>query len=102
MSGVSQGDLVKVGRYTGIFLVVSKNAYIRATGKLHISPVLPLEEEGPLHIAVHGVNGNRGVVVCEQIKMIDPSKRGVQRIDRIPYGEIMNISDAIQGVFEYA
>jgi mRNA interferase MazF len=40
-------------------------------------------------------------VVCEQIKLIDPGSRSCKRIDRLSYGQLMNISDALQGIFEY-
>lgn len=101
MTEFSQGDLVRIAGYKELFLVVSKNAYIKSTGMIHVSPVLSRCEEGPLHIAVHGNKGSTGTAVCEQIKLMDPSKRGIRTEDRIPYQELMNISDAIQGIFEY-
>ena len=57
--------------------------------------------EGPLHIKVRGVKDTSGTAICEQLKLIDPSARSCKRIDRVPYHMIMNVSDAIQGIFEY-
>jgi len=97
----SQGDIVKVSGMNGMFVIVSKNAYIRSTCTAHVCPIIPRVKDGPLHIVVSGVNKTNGTVICEQIKLIDLYKRGINRVDRLAYGDIMNISDAIQGVFEY-
>ncbi len=102
MKDLSQGDIVKVSGYTGKrFIIVSKNAFIKYTGVLHICPLLSKVPEGPLHIHVKGIKDTEGTAVCEHIKLIDPSARGVNRIDRLRYEDVMNISDAIQGIFEY-
>ena len=68
MNDFSQGDIVKIVGFRSSFLVVSKNAFIRAAHMFHV---------------------------------IDPDARGCRRIDRLSYGNLMNISDALQGIFEY-
>ena len=82
-------------------LVVSKNEFIKKTGVFHVCPLLENYAEGPLHIKVRGVKDTSGTAICEQLKLIDPSARSCKRIDRVPYHMIMNVSDAIQGIFEY-
>ena len=101
MQDLSQGDIVKLGGYKDLFLVVSKNAYLRVTDMIHVCPVSPRIKEGPLHICINGKQGTKGVVLCEQIRLVDAATRGAQRIDRLSYGDIMEVSDAIQGIFEY-
>ena len=102
MIDMYQGDIVRINGFgKRHFVVVSKNAFIKAAGVIHVCPMMDSIPEGPLHIAVTGRNSVSGVVVCEQLKLIDPSARGCSRIDSLQYGDIMNISDAIQGVFEY-
>lgn len=96
-----QGDVIKIHRFKEAFLIVSKNAFIKATNVFHVCPMIKNYQEGPLHIKVRGKNGTEGVTICEQMKLIDPSVRGCNRVDRIPYEMVMNISDAIQGIFEY-
>ena len=97
-----QGDIIKINGFAKkLFVVVSKNAFIRATGVFHVCPFMEGVPDGPLHIAAAGRNNNAGTVICEQIKLIDPSARRCVRIDSLLYGDIMNISDAIQGIFEY-
>ena len=97
-----QGELIRIEGWKGrLFIVVSKNAFIRATGCFHICPVLKELPEGPLHTRIRGKNGTEGIAVCEQLKLIDPAKRSCTRKDSLPYAQIMNLSDALQGIFEY-
>ena len=42
-----------------------------------------------------------GYVQCEKIALLDLSVRGYKIIDSMPLSELINISDAIQGIFEY-
>lgn len=100
MTEFSQGDIIKIRGFDNPFLIVSNNAFIRATNFFHVCPVLQTDK-GALHIELTGKNGTKGVAVCEQIKLIDPAARNCRRIDRLSYNENMNISDAIQGIFEY-
>ena len=95
MMNFSQGDIIKISNLKDAMLVVSKNEFIKKTGVFHVCPLLENYAEGPLHIKV------RGTAICEQLKLIDPSARSCKRIDRVPYHMIMNVSDAIQGIFEY-
>ena len=101
MTVFSQGDIVKIRGFRNLFLIVSKNAFIAATHMFHVSPILTQTAKGPLHISVKGVGGTEGIVICEQIKLIDPEARSCSRQDRLSYGALMDISDAIQGIFEY-
>ena len=101
MQGFSQGDIIKINGFRSSFLIVSKNAFIRAVNMFHVCPLLSGVQEGPLHIHVAGVDETEGVVICEQIKLIDPASRYCKRIDRLSYGTLMNISDALQGICEY-
>ena len=102
MTSFYQGDIIRISGFgQKLFVVVSKNAFIRATGAFHVCPLMTDTPEGPLHIAVTGKNSVSGAVICEQMKLIDPLARGCSRQDSLAYGDIMNISDAIQGIFEY-
>ena len=58
-------------------------------------------QAGPLHIQVIGKRGEGGTVICEQIKAIEPRARGCNRVDSLTYEDILNVSDAVQGIFEY-
>ena len=98
----NQGDILKIdGLSDKLFIIVSTNAFIKATGAFHVCPFLSNIPEGPLHISVRGKNNTFGTVICEQIKLIDPSNRNCNKYDYISYEDLMNISDTIQGLFEY-
>ena len=97
MKNYSQGDVIKITGFKNLFLVISKNSFIKKTSVFHVCPVLDPYPAGPLHIPVD----KYGTVICEQIKLIDPNERACSQKGRISYNEIMNISDAIQGIFEY-
>ena len=97
----SQGDVIKISGYRNRFLIVSKNAFITATHVFHVCPLSAPAEAGPIHIPICGKNGFTGTAICEQLKLIDPNARSCSREDSLPYGQIMEISDVIQGLFEY-
>ncbi len=101
MKDFFQGDIIKIIGYSNEFLIVSNNAFVKAVKGFHICPVIKNLKEGPTHIKIEGIQGTKGTVVCEQIKFIDYTVRNCSRIDRITYGDIMTVSDVLQGIFEY-
>jgi mRNA interferase MazF len=102
MTELFQGDIIKINGFKKqLFVIVSKNAFIKATGLFHVCPMIQGIPAGPIHIQVKGKNGESGTVICEQIKAIDPMARGCNRVDLLAYEDIMNVSDAVQGIFEY-
>jgi len=102
MNEFYQGDIIKISGFKKqLFVIVSKNAFIKATGIFHVCPILPAVPAGPIHISICGKKGESGTVICEQIKAIDPNARGCNRVDILACEDIMNVSDVIQGIFEY-
>ena len=102
MKDYAQGDIISVSSYQNRFVIISKNAFIRAAGVFHVCPLIAEGAPGPLHISVKGVvHHTAGTVICEQIKLIDPEKRSCRRLDRLSYSDVMEVSDALQGIFEY-
>ena len=102
MNNFFQGDIIKIAGFKKqLFVIVSKNAFIKATGIFHVCPLISGIQAGPIHIPVNGKNGASGTVICEQIKAIDPTARGCNRVDLLAYDDIMNVSDTVQGIFEY-
>lgn len=55
---------------------------------------------GPLHIWM-ATDEIEGYIQCEKLALLDLSVRGCKKVDRLPISEIINVSDAIQGIFEY-
>lgn len=99
MKEAYQGDILHVEGVRGNVIVASTNRF-NHSGVVIACPVLREGEPGPLHIEVHG-NEIYGVVICEQLKSLDLSARGFSKVDEISLGEIMEVSDAIQGIFDY-
>jgi len=101
MKEFSQGDIVKVDGYRNLFVITSNNAFIRQVGMFHVNPLINDLPAGPIHAPVKGRKGSTGTLVCEQMKLIDPQVRSCSIKDHLPYSQIMEVSDIIQGLFEY-
>lgn len=63
-------------------------------------PIIKNSTAGPLHIWM-STEENEGYIQCEKLALLDMSFRGYKKVDRLPISEMVNISDAIQGIFEY-
>ena len=94
-----QGDILKIEHIKKPVLVVSKN-FFNQTYEIIGCPIYEKGEEGPLHIRIKTKDSD-GIVQCEKMTLLDMSIRGYSKIDRIPYPDIINITDAIQGIFDY-
>lgn len=101
MREFSQGDVIKINGFRALFLITSKNAFIKNEKMFHVCPIVETDLINPLHISIKGKEGIVGTVICEELKLIDPEARNCSKVDRINYGMVMYISDAIQGMFEY-
>ena len=94
-----QGDIIKVENHKNPVLVVSKD-YFNQTGEIIGCPILNNGSTGPLHIMING-NNVEGIVHCENMKLLDMNARGYTVIDRINMSLIIDITDAIQAIFDY-
>lgn len=96
---IEQGDIITVERMRGCFLVVSKN-FFNATEQAILCPIVRDTFIDPLHVKIR-TNEAEGIVMCEQMRMVDLRYRGYKKIGRIPYADIIDITDIIQGIFDY-
>ena len=99
MRKISQGDILKVDGIRYPLLVVSKD-FFHQTSQVIACPIRTDIEESALHIAVKG-NRTEGIVQCEDLRLLDIGRRGYRQTDRITIYEIMDITDAIQSIFDY-
>ena len=99
MEKVHQGDILKIERIKKPVLVVSKD-FFNQTHEIIGCPVYENGEPGPLHIHISTKNVD-GYVQCEKMALLDLNVRGYSKLDRIHYPDIINITDAIQGIFDY-
>lgn len=94
-----QGDILRIEHFRFPLLVVSKNFFNEAEQAV-CCPVIQDADPGPLHIKIHGTEIS-GTVFCEQLRYFDLRCRGYTKLDHLDLRSIMDITDAVQGVFDY-
>ena len=65
-------------------LVVSKEAFNRATGLAICCPITNTNRDVPFHIPLTGRASLTGFVMCEQVKSLDFRSRGLKLIEHAP------------------
>ncbi len=98
MEQIHQGDILKIENIKHLVLVASKD-FFNARGEIIGCPIIKNSIPGPLHIWI-STEENEGYAQCEKLALLDLTIRGYKKADRLPVSEMMNLSDAIQGVFE--
>lgn len=96
---VEQGDIIKLEKMREKFLVVSKN-FFNATEQAILCPILQDTFLDPLHIQIQA-NEVQGIVMCEQMRLVDLRYRGYTKVDRLAYANVIDITDTIQSIFDY-
>jgi len=99
MNDLHQGDILKVEHIKHLVFVASKD-FFNTSNMIIGCPIVERIMPGPLHIWVSS-NDIKGYVLCEELKLLDLSIRGYKKVGNLPIDEIMNITDAIQGIFDY-
>ena len=99
MELLHQGDILKIEKIKHPVLVVSKD-FFNSSGEIIGCPIISNSIPGPLHIWMN-TEENQGYIQCEKLALLDLSVREYKKVGRLPISEIINVSDAIQGIFEY-
>lgn len=99
MLKAEQGDILKIPSVQYPVVVVSKN-FFNESGLVMACPILPEAVHGPLRIRCESIR-TPGYVYCDQVRSVDLNKRRFTKIDALPYGELIDIVDAIQSIFDY-
>ena len=99
MDKIEQGDLLRVGGIRYPVIVVSNN-FFNESGKVIVCPIVKQAVPGPLHIVLKD-STVEGVVLCEQVKYLDLHARHFSKLTATHYFDIMDISDAVMGMFDY-
>ena len=99
MSHLHQGDIIKIENIKFPVVVVSKD-FFNTAGSIIGCPILKTSPQSSLHIWT-SAKDNEGYIQCENLKLLDMTVRGHKKTGRLPFHELMNVSDAIQGIFEY-
>ena len=96
---IEQGDILKVQRQPYPVIVASNN-YFNETGKAVVCPIWKDVRPGPLHLPVKYEKID-GYILCEQVHYLDLVQRTFTKIGSIPYFNVMDLSDAVMGIFDY-
>lgn len=96
---IEQGDLLRVSGLSYPVIVVSNN-FFNASGKAIVCPIVKDAAEGPLHIRLKDCPAE-GFILCEQVRYVDLAARHYAKITAAPYFDIMDISDAVMGMFDF-
>lgn len=99
MEPLYQGDILIIEKIKHPVLVASKD-FFNTSGEIIGCPIINNAKSGPLHIWVK-TEITEGYIQCEKLALLDLSIRGYKKVDRLPISEMINVSDAIQGIFEY-
>ena len=99
MEVLHQGDILKIEKIKHPVLIVSKD-FFNTSGEIIGCPIINNSMPGPLHIWM-STEENEGYIQCEKLVLLDLSIRGYKKVDSLPIPEMINVSDAIQGIFEY-
>ena len=96
---IQQGSILKVEKISFPVLVVSK-PFFNESGLVIACPIIEKSVAAPLHIKIEAKQYS-GFVHCEDLKLLDIKSRRHSVVDSIEMSDIINISDAIQGIFDY-
>ena len=99
MLSIQQGDMLKISGLPYPMIVVS-NDFFNQEGKIIACPIVRNAAEGPLHIRLKDSSAE-GYVLCEQLKYIDLATRRFSKLPATHHFDIIDISDAIMGIFDY-
>lgn len=99
MEKLHQGDIVLVERIKDPVLVVSKD-YFNLSGEIIGCVIFKKYTESPLHYYIES-GEFRGYVQCEKMALLDLNVRGYKKIGSIQMLDRIEISDTIQGMFDY-
>ena len=99
MEYLHQGDILKIEKIKHPVLVVSKD-FFNTSGEVIGCPIIADSVPGPLHIWM-STERTEGYIQCEKLALLDLDVRGYKKVDSLPISEMINVSDAIQGIFEY-
>ena len=82
-------------------VVVSNATYNKyGRGTALVCPITNTDRGVPIHIRLDNRTVTMGVIMTEQIKALDLTKRNPIYIERIPYDVLCNICDIVSGFTE--
>lgn len=99
MTEIQQGEVLCLDKNRQYVLVLSREFFNRS-GMAVVCPLGNHVAVDALHIDIF-TETYTGTAMLEQLRSLDLQARHYRRISRINYEQIQNISDAVQGIFDY-
>lgn len=99
MECTQQGDILWLEKEERYVLVLSR-AFFNATGMAVVCPLRGNAVPDALHIDISS-DGYTGTALLEHLRSLDLRARHYRKISFISYEQIQDISDAVQGIFDY-
>ena len=107
---VNQGDIIwldfdpqsgteQKGRRPG--LVISNDNYHKITVKRAIvCPITNTDKDYPIHIKLNEKNKTKGVILSDQVKVVDLTTRNCEFIEKAPREVIQEVVDIVKKLIE--
>ena len=99
MVKINMGEILILEKQRFPVLVLSKE-FFNDSGMIIACPIVKSASEDALHISIC-TKELSGIALLEQLKSLDINARHFKRSGQISYDQIQNISDAVQGIFDY-
>ena len=99
MTQFYQGEIYKIIGIKYPVLVVSKD-YYNQSGNAVCCPILNTKVDSPICQFIT-TDDIAGYVYCDETRKIDMHARVSKRVGKVSLTDIINISDIIQGIYDY-
>ena len=99
MACAQQGDILWLEREEQYVLVLSRE-FFNLSGMSVVCPLRDHAEPDALHIRILSDKYN-GTALLEHLRSLDLQARHYQKVSVISYEQIQDITDAVQGIFDY-
>jgi len=81
-------------------LVVSNNLFNRVNSLTMVCPITHTDRSSPFHLRLDDRTKTDGVVMCDQVRMLDLNSRGASFVEKAPADILAEAVDLIVGFVE--
>ena len=82
-------------------LVVSNNLFNRVSNMTMVCPITNTDRSSPFHVRLDNRTSTTGVVMCDQVKMLDINNRNGSFVETAPSDIIAEVVDIIISIIEF-
>ena len=99
MTEVHQGEILWLEK-DALYILVLSRQFFNQSGMAVVCPLMEQASPDALHFEVVSEKYS-GIALLEQLRSLDLQARHFRRITQISHDQIQDISDAVQGIFDY-